>query len=259
MEQNQTAENTQAILKTRAFGGFDKKQVLAYIDGLRTQNNAAVVDLDRKIDEISAARSDLAQRVGSFERQMAELEQQLEQRGTRIRELTGEVDSLKGELHQNQIKHAETGKILSQEKEQNRQLALRVQSYEYKAKQYDSVATQLGEIVLKAKQDAQEVIESAKVSADEIKGDAIMATETAAKEMELLRNDLEYIRENIGTLMTSFTERLDAVDQTIDNMARRRRKGDEREFVADNEYAEPKTVIQTEESSGNFFRFAAEV
>ncbi|MEG1850291.1 MAG: hypothetical protein RR197_07000, partial [Oscillospiraceae bacterium] len=175
-----------------------------------------------KLAEMSAARGELESQVGGFQQKMAELEQQLEQKGGRIRELTGMLDTLQSKVDQQSAAQTEAERAMAIQKEQNRQMSLRAQSFEYKAKRYDDVSSRIGEIVLEAEQNAREVLTAAEQKSEEIKRDAFSATEQAAGEMRSLRTDLGEIRRNIDMLMRSFNERLDAINTSIDQMDARR-------------------------------------
>lgn len=220
MEENKQME--QALLKTCMFGGFEKKQVLTYIDRLREQNLAAMTELETRMEQMSAARGELANQVGSFERKITELEEQLDQRGEHIRELTGVIDGLKGEIERQQRNTVDLDRELSGQREQNRQLMLKANTSEYKARRYDDVSSQVGEIMIEAQKSAREVLAAAEQKAVEIQDSAITATEHVSGEIYSLRTDLGTIRSNLEQAMRAFSERLDAIDGVISEMESRR-------------------------------------
>ncbi|MEG2174641.1 MAG: HBL/NHE enterotoxin family protein [Oscillospiraceae bacterium] len=213
-----TCDNGQVILKTRIFGGFDKEQVLAAIERLREQNQAAQSELEARMEALSDARGALAEQVSGFEQQITELEQQLAGRSDRISELTGQIDTMQSEIFKKQQSQSEAERMLSAQKEQTRQLTLRAQSFEYKAKRYDDVAGQLGDIMLEARQNAGEVIASAEIESQNIKEGAIRVTERISDEMLSLKDDLTLIRKNVSDMMCAFDNRLDTIDRALDSI-----------------------------------------
>lgn len=203
------------LLRTSFFGGFEKKEVLTYIDKLRKQNRTMAQELAMHISEVSNARNQLSEQVSSFEAKITEMEQQLEERGGRIRELTGMVESLRTEVSQQKMRQIEREKDLQQQKDQNRQLIAQLQNYEYKAKRYEDVSAQLGEIILEANQRAAETVTQAQVQAEQIKKNAMTASQKITAEMSLMRNEISTVRTQLEDLMKTFTMRLDEIDHML--------------------------------------------
>ena len=162
------------LLRTSFFGGFEKKEVLTYIDKLRKQNRTMAQELAEHINEVSTARNQLSEQVSSFEVKITEMERQLEERGGKIRELTGTVESLRNEVSQQKLRQIEREKELQQQRDQNRQLVVQLQNYEYKAKRYEDVSAQIGDIILDTNQRAADTVAQAQAQ-------GMDATEAAAR------------------------------------------------------------------------------
>lgn len=203
------------LLRTSFFGGFEKKEVLTYIDKLRKQNRTMAQELAEHISEVSTARNQLSEQVSSFEAKITEMERQLEERGGRIRDLTGTVESLRNEVSQQKLRQIEREKDLQQQKDQNRQLVVQLQNYEYKAKRYEDVSAQLGEIILEANQRAADTVAQAQAQAEQIKKNAVTASQKITAEMSLMRNEISTVRTQLEDLMKSFTARLDEIDHML--------------------------------------------
>ncbi len=203
------------LLRTSFFGGFEKKEVLTYIDKLRKQNRTMAQELAMHISEVSNARNQLSEQVSSFEAKITEMEHQLEERGGKIRELTGMVESLRGEVSQQKMRQIEREKDLQQQKDQNRQLMAQLQNYEYKAKRYEDVSVQLGEIILEANQRAADTVAQAQAQAEQIKKNAVTASQKITAEMSLMRNEISTVRTQLEDLMKTFTMRLDEIDHML--------------------------------------------
>lgn len=203
------------LLRTSFFGGFEKKEVLTYIDKLRKQNRTMAQELAEHINEVSTARNQLSEQVSSFEVKITEMERQLEERGGRIRELTGTVESLRNEVSQQKLRQIEREKELQQQKDQNRQLVVQLQNYEYKAKRYEDVSAQIGDIILDANQRAADTVAQAQAQAEQIKNNAVTASQKITAEMSLMRNEISTVRVQLEDLMKSFTTRLDEIDHML--------------------------------------------
>lgn len=203
------------LLRTSFFGGFEKQEVLTYIDKLRKQNRTMAQELTQHISEVSAARSQLSEQVSSFETKITEMERQLDERGGKIRELTGTVETLRNEVSQQKLRYIEREKDLQQQKDQNRQLMVQVQNYEYKAKRYEDVSAQIGDIILDANQRAADTVAQAQEQAEQIKKSAVTASLKITKEMSLMRNEIATVRGQLEDLMKNFTTRLDEIDHML--------------------------------------------
>jgi len=218
MEQNNN-DNRQAIIRTSFFGGFDKKEVLTYIDRLREENAAAQADLDRRLEEVTAARNDLGEQVAGFERKLVEMGGELDERSGRIKELNDEIYRLQSELKTSQKNADDTGRALVLQKEQNRILMERGRETEARAKRYDDVSAQLGDIILTARCNANELIDAAQGEADRIKTDAEKASERVMNELLSLRGELTRMREQMADMVEGFSNRITAIEDILDEIA----------------------------------------
>ncbi|MPN51985.1 hypothetical protein SDC9_199637 [bioreactor metagenome] len=90
-----------------------------------------------------------------------------------------------------------------------------LQNYEYKAKRYEDVSAQLGEIILEANQRAAETVTQAQVQAEQIKKNAMTASQKITAEMSLMRNEISTVRTQLEDLMKTFTMRLDEIDHML--------------------------------------------
>ena len=216
MEQNN--DNRQAIIRTSFFGGFDKKEVLSYIDRLREENAAAQADLDRRLEEVTAARNDLGEQVAGFERKLVEMGGELDERSGRIKELNDEISRLQSELKSSQKNADDTGRALVLQKEQNRILMERGRESEERAKRYDDVSAQLGDIILTARCSANELIDAAQGEADRIKTDAEKASERVMNELLSLRGELTHMREQMAEMVGDFSNRITVIEDMLDEI-----------------------------------------
>ncbi len=264
-EQQQNQE--QVLLKTSFFGGFDKGEVLSYIDRLREQNRTMAAELEGKLDGMARARGELAEQVTGFEGKISEMERQLDASAGRIRELTGMVETLKGAVAEQQRQCDAKERELRTQKEQTRQISLRAQNYEYKARRYEELSTQIGDILLETREDAGKLLQQAEREADRIKSAAVTASEKVAEEMRSMRTDLAAVREHIAGLLDSMNQRLDEIDRML-------LEADPASGLREQEKQAPSGETQTEEApqpqdsapenlpdepAAQFFRGAADV
>ena len=91
----------EGIFKTTAFGGFDKKSVLSYIDNLTEKHHALEEELRNQIAEYSKAQDSQVEYIEKLEAQLADAEKkleavagQLEQERAMAPQTTGQFDEL---------------------------------------------------------------------------------------------------------------------------------------------------------------------
>lgn len=77
------------IMRTKLFGGFDKKDVLSYVEDLKKQVEELKSDLQQKDENIDALNSQVASLSAECEK-IAELNEKIEQRDGRIADLTAQ-------------------------------------------------------------------------------------------------------------------------------------------------------------------------
>ena len=173
---------------------------------------------------------------------MTNLEKQLQVKTKKVEELNIEVSTLARDYSSQSQNLAEAERNVNVQKEQNRLLSLRAQSFEYKAKKYDEMATQVGDIIINAQQGASEILGRASEEAKEIRSNAVVVTKQATQELSALKTDIVAIRLSMSELVTNFNKRLDTIDGAIDSV------------VA---HEKPKELPIKEQAPTEFFRNAA--
>lgn len=215
-QQNNILSDEKVLLKTSFFGGFEKKEVLEYIDKLREQNRVMGKELEDRMGEVSNARNELSAQVSSFEAKLSEMERQLEERGGKVKELSGQVDTLKGEVSRQKQRVVEQEMQLNQQKDRNMKLALQAQNLEYKAKRYEDFSAQIGDILLEAKLNADETIMQAEQKAEQIKHNAVAANEQITNSLNAMRREIKDVRSQLESIMKDFIARIDEIDRSLE-------------------------------------------
>ena len=208
----------QVIFKTKVFGGFEKEDVLSYISKIKEENDSKVVDLEENLKKMTEAGDILRCQIGTFEEKISLLENQLNEKGKRIDEMSGHIDSLKKEVSDSEEEKKElTGEIDSL-KNENESLVKEVSDFREKAVQFDEMKVSIADILIDARREAEKVIESADREADKITGRAYAATGKVAEEMAKLKSDISGVRDNLVGLTDAFNDRLDEIEKVIDEI-----------------------------------------
>ncbi|MEG1971522.1 MAG: DivIVA domain-containing protein [Oscillospiraceae bacterium] len=258
---NNTNEE-QVLLKTSIVGGFAKNDVLSYIDKLRCENDKNVLNLKGSLVDMEKASDDLKNQIGTFEGKISQMESQLSQKSDKIGELLGKLDSLKIQVSDSTAAKEEIQQELSREREYSRTLAQKTQSLENKAKRYDEMSQKVGEVLLSAKEDADNIIRKADMEAKSITQSATLASYRIAGEMQELKGEINNMRENMERLTESFSVRLNEADKIIDELLSAGVFSEKTNTKCNKEVRiyEKEPDIDNKDGNGeNFFRRAAKI
>lgn len=178
-------ENQTTILKTVAFGGFEKKAVIHYIYELGENAKAAQDKLSAELEELRAARDRLGAALGETEEKLRLLQRessaQLQSERARGAELTGLVDSLGAEIARQEKIVSDRDLEIARYIAQNRQLEEKNAELEKDRAEVERATAQVGRLILNAQTDAERIVAEARLRADEI-------TRQAQREAEELRS-----------------------------------------------------------------------
>lgn len=211
----------QVIFKTTTFGGFEKKQVLGYIDEMSEKARKAQKSLDQKLEEMNNSNNELSKQISSFEEKITGLEDQLKSERDKIKELTGMIDNLNSEIEEQKKAVFEKETAIRREADLNRQLRLKAETFEYKSNKYDDTSKQLGEILIDAKRSAQVIINGAKSEAGDIKKITEDTVASITKEIGNFKTDVSELRSTISKAMNTIYSRLDELEGSMGDIEAR--------------------------------------
>lgn len=119
--------NDLGLLKSKVFGGFDKKSVFGYVEELSKKHNAE--------------KQELESRISSLEQQLESVNEQLKVKNDELSEKDNELEQMKNRLEEHishELKSAEIAAV-SQLDEQNRAYAELQSKYEQKTAENDGL------------------------------------------------------------------------------------------------------------------------
>ena len=200
-------ENT-GFLKTVNFGGFDKKDVLAYVDSLNTKiytlegeleearanggNGAVNSDLDEMLSKERAKSGELKAKVDTLTLTIQSNEEVIKSKDEEIENLKAQIDELEDKLRNAGSVEASTTDIANVFVEAQKSASAIVAQAKESAKKMDADAKSLADSVINdANQQAAKIISDAENECTAIKA---KSTETKAA-----------IRDDINNLMVSIT------------------------------------------------------
>ena len=208
--------------KTTTFGGFDKKSVLSYIDALNEQFHAAEADYAAKLEEYARAQDSQVAHIKKLESQLADQEgkltavaEQLEkERGIarQAQELISELDSQNKTL-QKQL--ADSERELQIQIERGRQLQFKAESLDYKSKKYDELSGQIGDAMIEAKRNADQIIAEANGKAAQITDQAHVYMRNFYSELGSFKGDAARLRKSIEEILFVLNDRIDVMQEVV--------------------------------------------
>ena len=161
-------------LRTVNFGGFDKKDVLAYVDELNTKIYNLETQLGEKNDTIAALEAGgAAAASGDFEGKEA-LEKKIEESHAKVSELMASTDSLKLQLTNLENEAGEKDSQIESMKNEIEELKQKLEDAEANAAAGggDSAAFDMGALFMEAKKSADSVVAEARKAAKKMEQEA---------------------------------------------------------------------------------------
>ena len=244
----------QALFKTSVVGGFNKSEVLTYIDELSSSSKEMEKQLGEKITELEAANQKLGEDIALVTLKLETAQEKLESEQNKIRELTAQLSDISLDMAKYKQLSEEKDRELKILKEQNRQLQFKAESFEYKSKKYDDMSQQIGDALIEAKEKAEQIILQANVRAKGIVRNATSEMESFSGQMAYLKEDVARVREHLAQAVAQMEEKLNVLDGMIDKASAR--------LTLTTANVEPEALDSKEETAqpeekDSFFREAA--
>ena len=220
----------EVLFRNATIGGFNKADVLAYIDRMNNKTHVAEKKLRLQIEDIKNYNKNLENDLASCKNEFDKLQEQIGVLKHKNDLLNDRRKTLEAAIFENKINIEMLSKEANLEKEKNRQLLIKIESLESKGRKYDSLTNQLGEIILDAHSKAEDIILDAKCHSEEITKSAgemldfiSLAISDFSAEYENIRKSVyqnsQTIRENLECVEDTFVyelERFEELKQKID-------------------------------------------
>lgn len=186
----------EGLFKTAAFGGFDRKSVLAYIDELTEQHNAYEEEMRTKFQEFSKAQDSQVAYIQKLEHDLEEqqskmeaLANQLETERAATPHAASEINDLTQKNSQLEKRVADMEREMNIQLERNRQLQFKMEAVSFKSQKYDEMSTQIGDAMIVAKSNADKMVAEAEEKSSQ------MLEQAQAQVNELMEQTLKNVRD----------------------------------------------------------------
>ncbi|MFQ8599158.1 MAG: hypothetical protein ACLSAP_00165 [Oscillospiraceae bacterium] len=219
------AGNGSVAFKT-SMRGFDKKDVMDYIEDMTRASQANEQRLNKKIEDLQKERQHLdgqvkllTANVSKLEEAISQLEGSLGDEKQKVSTLSSAVIDLNQEIDRQKSRYDQRVRELGEQKQLNLQLA-KERDLLKKQRGVDTqqAAAQIGEVMVQAKLYADEMVSKAKNEADTVYNAAMQATGSLGAEIMKIKDDLTQLKGTFKQASDLLDERLDNIVQMAQNL-----------------------------------------
>ena len=215
--------------KRSLFGGFKRADVLKCFEELSEEKTNEINDLltekQKLSDQLGAAKASLEQaeevrkaieqEKDSLAREAEELKQIVEDQNTRLERATGETEKAASESRASlQLLKERDVKIAFLE-DKTQKLTLKLEASESKSRKYDKLSVEIGEMMLEAKQSAEQIIRQAQLRSEQMAAEADTAVDTLSLDLETFLQQLGQIKNSLHSLMGSVDNQLQSIENSL--------------------------------------------
>lgn len=199
--------------KTKMFGGFNKKQVLEYIDEIHSGFNEKSAAFQEEINQLNKENEQLAASVEKSydenQKLQADINQLLEQKNSSLKLL--------------KQKDAE----ILDHKEKVRRAVFQMESMKAKCSKYDEIHLRINDLISESKNMAKKIVSDARVEANEIIANAKLEACTYNKTadvshikvedgLESVSDDIKLIRSGLSLMTKQVESKLKEIELILD-------------------------------------------
>ncbi len=198
--------------KTKAFGGFDKKQVLEYIDSIHAEFGEKSSEFNSQISELDSECRQLALSLENTYNKNLSLEADIKELINGKNELSSKLEQTSSELEAVKKREAEQKELL-------KRATFQVESMKRKCDKYDELHSEINDILSEAKQMKDNTLLEAKKQADDIvqgaKSEAQRITAAAKIRAESFSGGLNDVGQDVATIKAGVAAMAKQVDDKL--------------------------------------------
>jgi chromosome segregation ATPase len=214
----------QAIFKSQTFGGFNKEEVLKYIDKMNTEYSeehdkaeAEIARLGAENEEKSAKLSETEERFDELQKKYDEIMEAYEELRQHYLMLKEHSDNIDAENEKLSARLDATAKELEIEKELNSQLEDRIEEDKQKALEHAAKERKFALAIDDAKDSTKLMLASAKTGAQTILSDAQNTADNLNGEIDEFRAEIEKTKEFMQDSLSVLIQRLEYIGKNAEN------------------------------------------
>ncbi len=202
------------FLRTVNFGGFDKKDVLSYVDEL----NSKIYNLENELNEKSTLLKGMGENTQTIDG-AEKYEEIIAESKAKIGELMGNCDTLKLEVSNLENELSEKDNEISRLKEERVMLEEKLESAKSETGSITEASFDIGSVFIEAKHSADRIITEAKNAAKKIEDDSRVLSQQIIDEAntrgeEIINNAQDNYNKTLADANSQATVILDGTNRT---------------------------------------------
>ena len=213
----------QAIFKSQTFGGFNKEEVLKYIDKMSAEHseeqdkaNAEIISLNSELSEKNAKLSETEEKLDSLQKKYDEIMEAYEELRQHYLMLKEHSDNIDEENEKLSARLEKTAKELEIEKELNRQLEDKLEAEAQKADERAAQERRIAAAIDDANDSTKLMLATAKTGAQNIIAEAQSSAESINAEIDGFRSELEKTKNFMEDSLAVLIQRLEYIGKTAE-------------------------------------------
>ena len=214
----------QAIFKSQTFGGFNKEEVLKYIDKMNNEfteehdkAEAEIASLNSELQEKSEKLSVTEENLNELQKKYDEIMEAYEELRQHYLMLKEHSDNIDAENEKLSARLEATEKELAIQKEVNSQLEDKLEAEEQKAELFVIKERKLLHAIEEAEGSTKMMLASAKTGAQSIIADAQTSAEGINFEIDEFKEEIEKTKNFMQDSLSVLIQRLEYIEKTAEN------------------------------------------
>lgn len=195
--------------------GFDKKMVMDYIYKLGEETKRQEQMFNARMTELEHAREETARRAGEAEGRLEEVTAQLQKQKDAAAEAARLIQSLSDEIERQKRVSAEKEREIQIQNERCRQLQFKAESLECRSRKYEELSRNVGDILLAAKANAEEIVAKAREEADSISQTVTDVTIQFEEEYRQVKEGMALMKEAVMAAFDAMEKRMETLDEAL--------------------------------------------
>lgn len=202
----------QVIFKKATVGGFDKKEVLSYIDELDQKFNESKQQLEEQLAVLKKENNRLTEEVNRAKQKEEESAAKLEEQQNKNKELSSLTDALNFEIRKQKYAMEEKDREIQIQTERGNQLQQKVDELQQKNQKYDDASMQIGTLLLDADKMAKDIVGKAEDKAREMDADMARKSADVQEKFSAFKNELASLKMCLNDSVQAFQSELDELE-----------------------------------------------
>ena len=193
------------------FGGFNKSDVIDYIEQLMTRSNDTEITLNDKIKELETAAAQAEEKLNEAEQKAADAQLKLEAEKGISQTLASQNAEYAGKVNDINEKLSKTNAELEICRQNDAESQGKIDELEQKSQKYDEMSTRIGNVMIDAHNYADKVIEVAKKEVSQLSFNSVTNIEQLTEDISSLRSDIDSVGDSVAESVKNINERLAAL------------------------------------------------